>query len=278
MVRFWQSLIYPVLEGLDPSVIVEIGALKGGNTKNLLKFCAGKRQLHSIDPLPAFDVKKMREEHKGYFHFHKDLSLNVIAGLPKFEAALIDGDHNWYTVYNELCQISTLHEHNPDIFPVIFFHDIGWPYGRRDLYYSHTTIPEAFRQPFKCKGIQYNQSELSGDLGLNSSLNNAEHEGGPRNGVLTAIEDFIEQSSIEFTFHKIPVYFGIGIMYPASRIQQNKAFRQKINYVLGTKGLMRLLGRLETLRAKEMILMQEAVSKAKVLREQLDELKRSIES
>ena len=44
----------------------------------------------------------------------------------------------------------------------------------------------------------------------------AQHEGGPRNGVLTAIEDFLEEkhhSGRELGFAEIPAVFGLGILF-----------------------------------------------------------------
>ncbi len=37
--------------------------------------------------------------------------------------------------------------------PVLILHDVGWPYGRRDLYYTPETIPEEFRQPYEQAGM-----------------------------------------------------------------------------------------------------------------------------
>lgn len=271
MVRFWFDLIRPVLAAVEPEVIVEIGALKGHTTQNLLRFCAGKRHLHCIDPMPDFDVNKMVREHEGYFFFHEDLSLNVIPKLPRFDVALIDGDHNWYTVYNELSLISDLHGKNPSAFPLILFHDICWPYGRRDLYYRHSTIPEAYRHPFAQKGIVYGQSELADQGGLNSTLDNAVHEGGKRNGVKTAIEDFMADSSIEFCFYEVPVNFGVGILCSKKRLKGNKSLRQVLDLTFSAEGLMRLLRRLEEIRARDAILMQQFFRRAQWLETQLKE-------
>ncbi len=38
----------------------------------------------------------------GRYYFHEALSLDVLPSLEPMDAALIDGDHNWYTVYHEL--------------------------------------------------------------------------------------------------------------------------------------------------------------------------------
>jgi predicted O-methyltransferase YrrM len=68
---------------------------------------------------------------------------NSLDALPNLDGAydciLIDGDHNWYTVFNELRLIrerGLLRRGG-----MIFFHDVERPYGRRDMYYQPDTIP-----------------------------------------------------------------------------------------------------------------------------------------
>jgi hypothetical protein len=36
---------------------------------------------------------------------------------------------------------------------MVFFHDVGWPYERRDMYYQPDTIPVDFLQKYERKGI-----------------------------------------------------------------------------------------------------------------------------
>ena len=40
MKHFWTGIIKPIVEGLKPSKIVEIGVEKGQNTKNILEYCS----------------------------------------------------------------------------------------------------------------------------------------------------------------------------------------------------------------------------------------------
>ena len=77
----------------------------------------------------------------------------MLPGLPPVDAALIDGDHNWYTVYHEMKAIAEVARANGAPLPVMILHDVGWPYGRRDLYYAPDTIPEECRQPYAQKGM-----------------------------------------------------------------------------------------------------------------------------
>ena len=101
MHNFWQVAIRPILQAIDPSVIVEIGVLEGRNTKNLLGLCGNRTVLHAIDPEPSVDVEEWAGKYAGKLVFHRNQSLDVIPHLPEFQVGLIDGDHNWYTVYHE---------------------------------------------------------------------------------------------------------------------------------------------------------------------------------
>ena len=57
---------------------------------------------------------------------------------------------------------------------------------------------------------------LTEEGGLNASLQNAFEEFGPRNGVLTAVEDFLNQSGGRYHFIKDPREFGLGILLQKS--------------------------------------------------------------
>jgi hypothetical protein len=54
-------------------------------------------------------------------------------------------------------------------------------------------------------------------------LCNAEHEGGPRNGVMTAIEDFVAGAPEPLTVTVLPVLYGLGVVMPAARLDGNPA-------------------------------------------------------
>src|SRR5262245_16696813 len=147
--------------------------------------------LHVIDPAPEFDPSEHEEQLKGRYFFHRAPSLDVLPTLEPMDAALIDGDHNWYTVYNELKLLAQTARRANAPLPVLVLHDVGWPYGRRDLYYEPERVPEEFRQPHAQKGMSPLSKTLLAKGGLNPTMHNAEMQGGPRNGVMTALDDFI---------------------------------------------------------------------------------------
>ena len=135
-------------------------------------------ELHVIDPVPDFDPREHERQFPGRYYFHEALSLDVLPTLPPMDAALIDGDHNWYTVYNELRLLAEGARRGGAPLPVIVMHDVLWPYGRRDLYYAPTQIPREFRQPHAQKGMQPGRQGLLERGGLNPTMHNALREGG----------------------------------------------------------------------------------------------------
>ena len=88
---------------------MEVGSDQGVNTANLLEFCRQTgATLHVIDPAPGYDVSKWQSEYGDCLVFHKELSLNALPSIENFDVVLIDGDHNWYTVFNELKTLERL--------------------------------------------------------------------------------------------------------------------------------------------------------------------------
>lgn len=208
MYRFWRTIIRPALKMVNAKSVIEIGSQNGYTTKKLIEFMdVFEGEVHSIDPFPNFDYESWQREYPGTFFMHIGLSLEVLPELPPYDVYLIDGDHNWYTVYNELQLIKKVNE---DKEVLIILHDIGWPYARRDLYYNPDNIPAEHRHPYEQKGIKYGYEELQ-DGGINAELCNAKDFNTPKNGVLTAIEDFIREAG-DYEFVSIDCCNGLGII------------------------------------------------------------------
>ena len=79
------------------------------------------------------------------------------------------------------------------------------------MYYEPTNIPTYYRQPSRRAGIALGKSALVAG-GINEGLLNAEHEGGPRNGVLTAIEDFLETTHRGLELFAVRGTGGLGLV------------------------------------------------------------------
>lgn len=214
---FWEPVIAPFFEIVKPAVIVEIGADEGINTARILEYCKkNKAHAHIIEPFPKYDPEYFHQKYGTVFTHHSELSLNALPHTGPMDAVLIDGDHNWYTVFNELKLIEKICRDHHKNMPLIFVHDICWPYARRDMYYNPDNIPEEFRQPFAKKGLFAGNAQLADKGGFNSHLCNAISEGTPKNGVLTAVEDFLAENEKQMGFVKLSVIHGLGILFPAS--------------------------------------------------------------
>jgi cephalosporin hydroxylase len=218
MYPFFDRVVAPVLEAAGVKKVVEVGALRGETTVRLLDSLGPESEIHVIDPVPAFDPSEHEKQFPGRYLFYRELSHQTLATLPAMDAALIDGDHNWYTVYHELRLLSEAARRADQPLPVLILHDVCWPYGRRDLYYAPEQIPEEFRQPYAQRGMMKGQSELLKRGGLSPKMYNALTEGGPRNGVMTALDDFIAEYDRPLRLIVLPVYFGLAIVVEEERL------------------------------------------------------------
>src|SRR6476646_4399765 len=160
MYPFWDRVIWPILQTAGARRIVEIGALRGETTALMLERLGPDTELHVIDPVPEFDPVEHERKFPGRYIFHRDVSHNVLPSLPAVDVALIDGDHNWYTVYHELKILSATAREAGEPLPVLVMHDVCWPYGRRDLYYAPERIPTEYRQPYEQRGMRPDRKKL----------------------------------------------------------------------------------------------------------------------
>ena len=128
-------------------------------------------------------------------------SLNQLSNFNNYDAIFLNDDPNWFTMYNTL---NLIKEHNND-FPLVFICNNIFPHKRRDSYKNPTNIPDKFRK--KCtKEFNY------ADIPISDGFFHAVEENTPKNGVLTAIEDFLsENKSIQLM--DINFINGISILY-----------------------------------------------------------------
>jgi hypothetical protein len=203
----------PVLAAASPRSVVEVGSYAGDVTRILLDWSRGSgARIVSIDPDPQESLERLVRENPS-LKLVRASSHEALASLEPADAVIIDGDHNYYTVTEELRLI----EENAggDGLPLIICHDVCWPHGRRDAYYSIEQIPEEHRQPSVELGHLF-----PGDPGIHAGglllfhHRVAEREGGPRNGVLTAIEDFVaSRSGLRIAI--VTAFFGLGVIWRA---------------------------------------------------------------
>ena len=214
----FSDIIVEALDLAGAREVVEIGAEFGGMSSVLADYAAAQGgRLTSVDPCPKEEFVAWASAHPDVRHIAKT-SLDAFELLDNVDAWVIDGDHNWYTVYNELKRADALSSR--DGRPLLaLLHDVGWPWARRDLYYAPERIPASFRHPYSFEGgVTLDFPGLLQNRGFRGlgQYACAAHEGGPCNGVLTAVEDFIDEVRGEgrgIAFARIPAVFGLGILF-----------------------------------------------------------------
>ncbi|HEY1237433.1 MAG TPA: class I SAM-dependent methyltransferase [Solirubrobacterales bacterium] len=189
--------------------VIEVGAERGRLTQELLKWAAPSgAKVTAIEPAPVSDLIELIEEHPG-LEVVEETSLEALEHVPIADAIVLDGDHNYYTLSNELRLIA---ERAEERIPLLMFHDVCWPLARRDQYAAPDRIPEEHRHPY-AEDIRLEPGNPGTvERGLPFEWGALE-EGGPRNGVMTAIEDFMEEHD-GLRLAVIPMFFGCGLLWP----------------------------------------------------------------
>lgn len=248
MYRFWNTILEPLLQSIHAESIVEIGVADGKNTKNLLAFAAKQNgTLHAVDPAPTCDMDLLKTTYGASLNCIRELSLNALPDIDRYDAVLIDGDHNWFTVYHELLIIEK-HAKKTGVFPLVLLHDIGWPYGRRDLYYDPNRIPLGYRNAYVQGGILPLSHEVTPGRGINANFFHAIYENNVRNGVRTAVEDFLEHTELPMEFIPVPGNHGLGILAAQSLIDRHPAFSVILGAMRISPEMIRYVSDLESER------------------------------
>lgn len=218
LAAFW-PLLEPVLNALAPRRICEVGVEDGAFAMQLLDWCRprGCRYV-GVDPAPPADVPELDGPNASGDGVIRGISLDVLPSLDLCGAYFIDGDHNYFTVRGELDAIARAAEGLTGGGPLICLHDVGWPWGRRDMYYAPDSIPAEHRHPFSTElGVVLHTDELvDGGLRDPGRYAIACRAGGARNGVLTAVEDFVAtppRAGGAWEMMLVPAAFGLALVY-----------------------------------------------------------------
>ncbi len=211
----FRELIFACCDVVGPRSLVEVGAEDGTFTVELLRWARGHgAAVHAVEPLPNPAITELAERWPE-LHLVEQRSPGALEKLEPADVYLIDGDHNYVTVRAELGAIFGGEADRPCL---VFLHDVGWPSGRRDMYYDPQSLPpEAVHPHTYEKGVvPGSDGVVEGGFRGAGHFAWAEHEGGPANGVRTAVEDFLEAHGQELLFVTVPCVFGLGVVYPVS--------------------------------------------------------------
>jgi len=280
------EILFPCLEAVAPSSVLEIGAYRGELTEVLLDWAEGRGvKVATVEPLPPPEVLEVKSRHPE-LELLRETSHEALRHAGRADAVIIDGDHNYFTLSEELRLIE---QRSPGAqCPLVMFHDMCWPHARRDTYYAPERIPQEHRQP-----VIRNTTVAPGVPGVTEGglpfKAAAEREGGERNGTLTAVEDFIAERQ-GFQLAVVPAFFGFGVLSHqdapwAAAVEEILALwdrhpvieRLEANRVAHLITGLRLAGELERARARtarqEQFLRRLLDSKAFALAERISRIR-----
>ncbi|WP_157430647.1 class I SAM-dependent methyltransferase [Actinomadura macra] len=184
----FRELFETIARNREIRTVVEVG-VESGQVSSLYADLGAT--VHCVEPSPDEELRAVLAADPR-LNLVEGLSPAVLGDLPVADLYVLDGDHNYPVVRAELDWIM---RNAPDA--VVVLHDVLWPCGRRDFYYQPSAVPPGDAHPDTAEDgptIWHDDLTPAGFVG-GGAFTVARHAGGERNGVLTAIEDVLEETA-----------------------------------------------------------------------------------
>lgn len=254
------EVIVPALDAAGARSVTEVGAYAGDLTRLLADWATERgAKVVAVDPAPQDALVTLADE-RDELELVRATSLDALERIEPVDAIVLDGDHNWWTVTEELRLIE---RRAAGSLPLVLLHDVCWPHARRDDYFDAALIPDEYRHPVAGEG----GGLFPGDPGLRPDglpyPRSAAREGGPRNGVLTAVEDFVAERE-DLRLVVVPAFFGLGVV-----IDRAAPWAGAVAEVMEPWGGNPVLARLEATRVRHIAAGQAQLAETWRLRERL---------
>lgn len=268
------ELIVACLDAVRANTVAEVGAFAGDLTRLLVQWAAGSgARVLAVDPSPQEPLVRLAAE-SPQLELIRQTSIEAIPAIELPDVVVIDGDHNYFTVSRELSLIAEAA--GAEALPLLLFHDVCWPHARRDNYFVPEELPPEGRHPLAGPGGGISPENPGVDPRGLPFPSSAASEGGPRNGVLTAVEDFAAAHE-QLRLAVVPAFFGFGAVW-----EQDAPFAAELAEILDPLDRHPVLERLESSRVRLLAERQACRTEVWELRERLarreDALRRVIDS
>jgi hypothetical protein len=265
-----REILLPCLDAIEARSVLEIGAFEGDLTADLLDWAEGAgATVAGMDPLPPDRLRELSAR-RPELDLIEETSHDYLASVDSLpDAVVIDGDHNYFTLSRELELIDGIAP-GPSM-PLLLFHDVLWPHARRDTYYAPERIPEEHRPPIgKDVGLAPGNPGVA-EMGL-PFIWAALEEGGPGNGTMTAIEDFMAtRSGLRLAI--VPAFFGFGLIW-----HEDAPWADRVAEAIAPFDRNPVLERMEANRVEHLVAGQGRARELLALKDDYDELYRELES
>ena len=244
----------PVLDAVRPRRVVEIGALRGETTDVDARTLGADAELHVIDPVPEFDPGRARTRVPRPLHLpprHQPQRAaappaggrrahrrrpQLVHRVPRAPDAERDGRETRDS--RSRCSSCTTCA------------------GRTAAATCTTRRSASLRSSASrttsgaCARIARSCSRGGG---LNPTMNNAVTEGGERNGVMTALDDFMAEYDRPLRRVVLPIYFGLAIVAEEARLRDDPELAAVLDRLESGEGKHELLELAESVRLQAML-------------------------
>jgi hypothetical protein len=241
------SVVAPLVEAARPRVIAEVGAGAGRLTRRLLEAPGAEEAVvHAIDPAPTLDPD-LREAEAGRLVVHAKRATSALGSIGPVDLALLDGDPNWHSVRSALRILIRAARQAEREAPLIAVHNVHWPFGRRDGYHDPEAIPAPLRHEHTDLGLVPGR-RAPAEEGLRLAPWSAVREFEPRSGVLTAVEDFVAESDLDWTLVEVPGFHGVAVLAEARLLERRPTVAAALESLRSPRFLGRQARRAESAR------------------------------
>lgn len=209
-----RELLFAAFEAVGARSVVEVGSEGGLFTRELARWLSERGgRLACVEPAPTDAVREIANAF-ARVELIEGRSPEALDATAPADVYLFDGDHNYVTVRAELDVLDARCFRGARQ-ALAILHDVAWPWARRDQYYAPDALPADAVHPHSFdRGVTVgDEGTVDGGFRGMGAYAVALHEGGPRNGVLTAVEDFLADRD-DLVFARIPILFGLGFLYP----------------------------------------------------------------
>ena len=217
-------MIEPLLAGLASRTIAEVGAGHGRLTARILRAATrADMTIHAIEPEPTAELLRLARTDPRV-EVHATHGADALGRIGAVDLVLLDGDPNWSTTRAELDVVVARSREAGVPAPVIVVHNVHWPFGRRDGYHAADRPAASLRRPSAQAGLIPGRSRPADD-GVRLVPFVALDEGGERNGVLTAVDDFLADDRGRWELVDLPGYGGTAVLADTARLQYDPQLR-----------------------------------------------------
>ena len=206
----FREIIQRCLGIVRPERLLEVGGEAGLFTRTLVEWSDELQfEVLVVEPYPSPALRDLAA--RGNLRLIEGKSPEALSPAGACDVYLLDGDHNFETLAGELQALVEVCGDRPFL---ALLHDVGWPNARRDMYYGSQA--GSSDNPGMCMtagAVPGNSGVTAWGFRGEGDFAIAREEGGVRNGVLSAVEAFLE-STDGYRFLRIPCLFGLGVLFP----------------------------------------------------------------